>query len=232
MNKSDTDRIAPAERGAPAHVRLSRTETEALCLKATRGAGYSWGIAEEAGAATGWLCANGVDGTDALLAVLDAPGMTAPEAAPENWSSPEGRALCPLLTGAALVDFAPLPGGPLHARTLLGPVRQPVLLLPFLSACAEDLGTSVQLEWSGHTLLIGQAIHATPQAIAALTGAALAVVTIARVDHPEPPAAPAPCAVAQQKTVQALEDLALRTTVPASDASRNSGAGAGTSDND
>lgn len=35
---------------------LSRNETESLCMKAARGAGFSWGMAEEAGFATGWLC--------------------------------------------------------------------------------------------------------------------------------------------------------------------------------
>ncbi|MEF9603350.1 DUF3726 domain-containing protein, partial [Paracoccus sp. PXZ] len=46
---------------------LSRNETEALCLKAARGAGMSWGLAEEAAFAAGWLGAHGIDGAGALL---------------------------------------------------------------------------------------------------------------------------------------------------------------------
>ena len=32
---------------------LSQNETESLCMKAARGAGFSWGLAEEAGIAAG-----------------------------------------------------------------------------------------------------------------------------------------------------------------------------------
>lgn len=232
MNMTDANDFSKAAEFSPAGVRLSRTETETLCFKATRGAGYSWGIAEEAAAAAGWLCANGIDGTAALLAALVAPSMVPPAVKSGEWCGPEGRALCPLLTGAALVDFAPLPDGPFHARTALGPVRQPVLLLPFLSRCAEDLGAQIRLDWGVHTLLIGQSIHAEPRAIRALIGAASTVVTISLVDQTEPHFTSTLFAVAQPQTLHALDALALRTTVPASDASRNSGAGAGTSDND
>ena len=36
-------------------IRLSLPEIDALCLKAARGAGYSWGVAEEASFAARWL---------------------------------------------------------------------------------------------------------------------------------------------------------------------------------
>jgi hypothetical protein len=51
---------------------------------------------------------------------------------------------------------------------------------------------------------------------------------------PETPVAPdrAGFAPVSTYTLSALESLALRTTVPATEASRQGGAGAGTSDND
>ena len=38
---------------------LSLNEVEATAKKATRGAGYPWGLAEEAGKAVRWLCGAG-----------------------------------------------------------------------------------------------------------------------------------------------------------------------------
>ena len=38
---------------------LSRNEVASLCMKAARGAGMSWGLAEEAGFAAAWLVQHG-----------------------------------------------------------------------------------------------------------------------------------------------------------------------------
>ena len=40
----------------------SLNELDAMARKAARGAGYSWGLAEEAGRATRWLAAAGLPG--------------------------------------------------------------------------------------------------------------------------------------------------------------------------
>ncbi|NND22495.1 MAG: DUF3726 domain-containing protein, partial [Silicimonas sp.] len=39
----------------------SLNEVEATAKKAARGAGYPWGLAEEAAKATRWLCAHDID---------------------------------------------------------------------------------------------------------------------------------------------------------------------------
>jgi hypothetical protein len=51
---------------------MSQNEVSALCLKAARGAGMSWGLAEEAGFAASWLTARGIDGPRHLLTHLTA----------------------------------------------------------------------------------------------------------------------------------------------------------------
>ena len=51
-------------------VRLSLPEIESLVVKAARGAGYNWGIAEEAGFAVRWLARTGLPGPEILLAHL------------------------------------------------------------------------------------------------------------------------------------------------------------------
>ena len=81
-------------------IALSRAEIAALALKAARGGGLDWGLAEEAAQATDWLCGQGLDGTAALLAALEAGGA-APVPADGIWRAAGGAMLCPLRSGAA-----------------------------------------------------------------------------------------------------------------------------------
>ena len=69
-------------------------ETAALALKAARGAGLSWGMAEEAAGAVFWLHQRGLPGISALCGYLDVCGH----------DRTGEYALCPLETGSALSD--------------------------------------------------------------------------------------------------------------------------------
>ena len=97
-------------------------ETAALALKAARGAGMSWGLAEETAASVVWLHSRGLPGISALCSYL---GQAA---APQ---SPEGG--CPIMTGCALFDgMMDVPET--SSQTLdLGHVHAPLLLLPFVA---------------------------------------------------------------------------------------------------
>ena len=48
----------------------SLAEIDALSRKACRGAGYSWGLAEDAGKAVRWLTAYGLPGAETLSELL------------------------------------------------------------------------------------------------------------------------------------------------------------------
>jgi len=97
-------------------------ETAALALKAARGAGLSWGLAEEASAAVIWLHSNGLPGISALCSYLGNPD-----------GKPRTDGACPILTGCALIDGAiPSPAKPGDTAEI-GPVRAPLLLLPFVA---------------------------------------------------------------------------------------------------
>lgn len=232
MNMADTKLFSGSPDFGQAGIKLSRTETETLCFKATRGGGYSWGIAEDAATATGWLCAQGIDGTSALLAALVAPTFTAPVVATGQWSGQQGRPLCPLLTGTALVDFAQTKDSPFSQPTTVGPVRQPILIVPFLKQCADLMGKAVCLNWDGKTLIIGSQMTATPADLSDFANASVATVTLTLTDDTPRTERPAQFSLVRPHTLAALNALAMRTTVPASETSRNSGAGAGTTDND
>jgi len=203
---------------------FSLNEVEATAKKAARGAGYSWGLAEEAGKATRWLSAQGLDGCGALAALLQEPRHESPTRDGDIWSA--NGALCPLASGAALSDFAAdLAAGPIR----LIEVAHPQLLLPFAAGAARQMGTVLTLACDTLTARTDGAgvdlahIPSPPGtsdvqvSLGGRMGAALPHQTRAASD-------PAIWAV--------LTGLAARTYAPATDASRRLGAGAGLSDND
>ena len=213
----------------------SLNEIESLAKKATRGAGYSWGLAEEAGKATRWLCAAGLPGAPALAALLvrnDGVAYDAlrpiDEAAP--WRA-TGGALCPLIAGAALSDRA----GTLAAGRgiVLSRVSHPLLLLPFLVSAADMTRTDLTLHWDGVILSHG------PDGTALDARAAALAVTEAR-DVGAAPTTARPATRIRRAwrgdiapdSAAILQRFAHRTYAPETDERRRAGAGAGLSDND
>lgn len=129
-------------------------EIEATAKRATRGAGYPWGLAEEAAKATRWLCANGYDGAKVLASALTQ--NMASHLRDHTPLNPKGtwqanNALCPLITGAALSDFAfRLTDGPISLRDIVSPA----LLLPFAAMAARQLDCAVSLECDGFSAIL------------------------------------------------------------------------------
>lgn len=237
----DVEPNDPTRSGPPlpsgAGARLSHNEVEQLCLKAARGAGMSWGIAEEAGFAAAWLAMQGLDGPGALLAQIQAAeghpwNEICPVVAPGQFRPADGGCLCPIALGAALCDHARLPETAIEDAPLsVGPVSHPVLLLPFLSDLARTLGERVRMDWPGGSVrLFGDGRIFGD--VGTLTGesrleATLSVSTTA----PDAPMATVAPLFVQAETLRDLNAFALRTTVPASEASRD-GAGAAPGEND
>lgn len=129
-------------------------EIEALARKAAKGAGYSWGTAEEAGKCVRFLCAASLPGAEALVGVLKLNETRSydayrPECAQTTWQAGSGL-LCPIITGAALCDRASdLAKG---VAFTLGPTAYPLLLLPAIASASDLAETPVQITWSGLTM--------------------------------------------------------------------------------
>lgn len=203
---------------------LSLNEVDATAKKAARGAGYPWGLAEEAARATRWLCAQGQDGCGALaglLCITDSQvDAFAPARSGTGWVG-DGP-VCPIQMGAALADFASdLKAGPVHVP----PVRAPRLLLPFLAVIAEIMETSVEANWNSGTVTVAQGAEMMGdlpdpcRLTLSLTAAAIPSRAVLRV-------------VPKPEDWAMLTTFAHRTYAPATAASRLKGAGAGLSDND
>lgn len=206
--------------------RFALNEVEATGKRAARGAGYGWGLAEEAAKATRWLCAQGLSGCAALAQVLQADLVqAAPVSAPHTQDWQGAAALCPLATGAALSDRAAmLRNGPLR----LYDVEAPVMLLPFAGYVARQLGQCVELDFDGVTaatdgfrLNLSGPLPARAERVTLQTGISPGT---ARPLHDR--ATPDP------QVWDILNQFAHRTYAPATEESRRLGAGAGLSDND
>jgi hypothetical protein len=215
---------------------MSQNEVSALCMKAARGAGMSWGMAEEAGFAASWLTARGIDGPRQLLAHLTAAqgrawGDLCPKVEPGIWGAAIGQTICPVVLGATLSDHATLSNGLTAAPITTGPVDYPLLVCPFLCAIASAAGGVVVMDWNGGRAEIDAQGAMSVQNLLALEGQTGVVLTLSFRYGGTPHHAPSPAPAIAAKTIAALNAFALRTTVPASDASR-AGAGASSGDND
>ena len=208
---------------------LSLNEIEATAKKAARGAGYPWGLAEEAGKATRWLCAHDVDGCGALADLLDRidgkdiAGWL-PQAGSDPWTAKDGI-LCPLAAGAAIsdrvYDFK-------RKDIRLGALAAPVFLAPFVALLAREVENSIEV-------ILDDAAFCTDGERLSSSGTppTLSVdVSIRFGGTVDDPSSLRQRADPDAKDWAALLAFAHRTYAPATEESRLKGAGSGLADND
>lgn len=184
---------------------LSLNETDALAKKAARGAGLPWGVAEEVGKATKWLCAQGLDGCAILADALNAGDTNT------------------LYLGLSLADTAAND----NQNSDLGFVRTPLLFLPFLALAARQSGTPKILRiGSAHAITDGSGLYLSVDQVE--PGNAL----LSDCDLAFTPRATKTRATPTTEALETLNAFAHRTYAPATEESRLLGAGAGLSDND
>lgn len=206
----------------------SLNEMEATAKRATRGAGYSWGLAEEASKAARWLCAQGLDGSAYLVRVLDSglaknPPLHRPKTVEGVWQGENN--LCPLAVGSLLSDCAKhLQHTPIEMHN----IAVPSMLLPFVAQAARALGSTICVTCDG--LLAetnGTALHQNQ----AFADTATSVI-VARSTTVLKPTVHVTRAFPTKESWNSLNQFAHRTYAPATEESRKLGAGAGLSDND
>ena len=200
---------------------FSLNEVEVTSKKAARGAGYSWGLAEEAGKAIRWLCARELDGCGALLLLLTkTDGMATMQVTPDThqmiWQA-KGGFLCAVMTGCCVSDLAERDDPTFR----FGPIIAPLLMLPFVATVARVRQCNMHVTWpGGNAVTDGEQIN--------LTGTIPDFVTDMQIE-----AGGVIKAVAQVQS-RALPDSAVwarlhafahRTYAPATEESRQKGAG-------
>ena len=223
-------------------LRLSLNEVESVCTRAARGAGMSWGLAEEAGYAAGWLVSRGFDGASLLARHLrNARGKSwqdiCPVVNPGEWRTMNaGQALCPIALGATLSDHLDVDGTLLNGAGLcVIEVNSPVLVLPFLAMAANALQQTICV-CHGHDIVRIYADDSIGGNVATLVEVKRGTVVIsidqqtANDDSKVQGKRPALASI-DSDAASFLHELSMRTTVPSSASSRTN-AGAPGSDND
>jgi hypothetical protein len=199
---------------------LSCNEVESLALKVGRGAGFSWGLAEEIGRGARALAQGGWPWPEALLALArDAESWRAPSPLRvEGWSKRRDEVdaaspLCPVRVAALLIDDPSI----LNVSPLrIANVGLPLWIVALLAGSGLD--KEFEVDWPG-----------------ASSGASMtpaADVVIGRRAALLAPAPPLRRLLADDAALAALGAVASRVYVPASEGSRAQGAGGGSVDDD
>lgn len=210
----------------------SLSEIEGLTRKAARGAGFCWGLADEAGKAARWLASYGLPGPEALADFLQAfdgtphADMRPHDVDAHRWQAHCGT-ICPISAGTALCDLAQCDAPIRDIR--IECCAQPLLLLPFVNAAAEDGGRSLCLTWQGGVFSFAD--HVCGQVAAPLAARVDVHVTQSATQAPVLPP-PKMRYELDATCAERLAAMAARTYAPDTEQSRISGAGAGLSDND
>ena len=196
---------------------LSQGEATAMVIKAARGFGLSWGLAEEAGWA---LCQLGQFGDDPL-----------------SWfdrAFSESTENCPITIGATVMDHAPLVGSLAQKGGDLGLIRMPILLIPFLRHSAQLVGHRLFLceTTSGLRVDVSDDLGKHIEHLSSIFAGHVVIEVGAHLGGDQPSKSKASRFQTSKDTLARLDKLGSRTYVPETEASRMSGAGAGASDND
>lgn len=213
---------------------LSLNEVESLVLKAARGAGLAWGLAEEAAAAAVWLARVDLLLLAPFVARLRAVGSTSQPVVEGQILRPStvGTTLCPILTGAFIADLG---SGSriIEVRDVLAPLWLAAVVVRSLSPESQLIA-----EWHDARLVLGSGgphgpINSGLPGMSAEASGTVSLVIGPRAEgHHTPSPRPTSGIMVRDACLQALQFFERRTFVPASERSRLAGAGAGLLDGD
>ena len=212
----------------------SMNEIDGLARKAVRGAGYSWGLAEEAGKAVRWLTSFSLPGPEMLAAHLPkVDGVAYADLCPALslgvWRA-AGGTLCPLATGPALMDRS---GAASDEGVTLGAIACPLLILPSVASVAVLTGQAMMLDWDGFRAIVAPGRQLEIAESDGMQALMVETVTIGPSNTPPVPNCASVYRYALDPAVAAsLGGFAHRTYAPDTEESRLAGAGAGLTDND
>ena len=130
------------------------SEIETTSKRATKAAGFPWGIAEEVGKNIKNLELLSISGVENLSLYLElAKGIEIfgpKEISAENSIAP--NSFCPFYTGSALLDSAnkveKIKSLTLHS------INFPILLIPFINRLSDRIGKKIKLQIDEHTFLL------------------------------------------------------------------------------
>ena len=132
----------------------SFSEIDTTSKRASRAAGFAWGIAEEVGKNMRNLEMFGLPGVKSLNLYLQKikknPTEKTKKIAKEN--RPQSKEFCPIYCGTSFLDNCKM----LESLKLIKffNVSHPLLLLPFLSRASDIVGKKISVQYEGNNFLL------------------------------------------------------------------------------
>ena len=129
----------------------SLSEVDTTSKRASRAAGYSWGISEEIGKAIRSLELFGLPGIESLNLYLKKIKKNHPKKIIKIDKENKGKELCPIYSGVAFLDQCNL----LEKLKIIKfyNVNYPLLIIPFISKCSEILGKKILIQFNNTSFL-------------------------------------------------------------------------------
>ena len=210
-------------------MKRSLNEIEVTARRGAAGAGLPYGLAQDVSAAVAWLTARGLDGAGYLAALLDDAGSS-----PAIGESRDGKIIFEdgrvEMCGASAIDLAL--SEPEDCEVIVQNANSPLLLAGLAGTAAIQHGLTFCLNCKGSSLSIGpDTDEIDPSGF--LPGCD--VTLSCRSTHETAKGATPPDLSGFEVDAAAWNKIvayAHKTYVPASEASRLTGAGAGLTDND
>ena len=202
-------------------MKVSFNELKSMSKGAARGAGFSWGHAEEVSFATVWLAKNGFDAAKELINLLENDMIYSPENIDDDiWTNKSGD-LDPIKSGTALLDLN------ITRSIVLEDVFLPCFLIPFVA----HLSNSVLIEADNFSALsINGRVKVKFENLPLRSKYLILSETSDNINLVQKQISKR-CEIADDVWSR-LEEFTYRTYAPATEESRALGAGAGLSDND
>lgn len=220
-----------------------------MTRRASVGAGFPYGLADDAARAVRWLCGRGLPGLENLRRLVrdGDPGALSRsppviDGAVWRWSGSGDAPISPLDLGPAMAELALVAGDKRPATIEFSALMAPLLLLPWAAKLADQAGMAVTvtiaMPGNSHDYLVrpGGAVHGPAQANVC-EGLAEVRIDLVGDRLPNDPPRDDTRALAEGVTTPeelwaALNEYAHRGYVAATAESRKLGAGAGLTDND
>jgi len=199
----------------------SLSEIDTTSKRASRAAGFSWGIAEEIGKAIRNLELFGLPGVKNLNLYLKKVKKRHPKKLNKIEKKNKGKDLCPIYCGVAFLDKCQQLES--LANIKFYNVNYPLLILPFISKASEILGKKILVQFNNASFLTNFNKSILSKNINKQISSSASQVNIEILENKN---------LFSDKDWRQLYKLSEETFVEESESLKTKGAGAGLTDND
>jgi len=199
----------------------SLSEIDTTSKRASKAAGFSWGVAEEIGRAIRGLELFGLPGIKNLNLYLNKIEKKHPEKIKKIGKENKHKELCPIYCGVAFLDQC-------QKLEILKDIKfynvnYPILILPFISKASEILGTKILIQFNKSSFLMNFNKSILSKNLEKQVIASVDEINIEFVENKN---------LFSDLEWKELYKLSEKTFVKETDSLKTKGAGAGLTDND